>query len=193
MSLLASVKNEIALSATKPSADQTKYCDPQNAPGSEDYRGRCKYKTGNCHNERTFKLNGQAHTLCEKHRKLHNRNQRKSDRKRRAMRKSSIDSQYLDGSSPISVSRFQPYPAFSSAMLDHVSSIGAGEVPLPQQVREVTLHHSLNDLNLDRACDWVGQCQWSHDEVEVLQDILGQAVPPPSYQFTPLIGVDNMR
>jgi len=47
------------------------------------YRGRCKYKSGRCPNERTVKFNGEAHTLCEEHRIKHNKNQRKSDSKRR--------------------------------------------------------------------------------------------------------------
>ncbi|OQR96650.1 hypothetical protein THRCLA_07216 [Thraustotheca clavata] len=50
---------------------------------SEQYRGRCKYKSGRCPNERTIKFSGEAHTLCEEHRLKHNKNQRKSDAKRR--------------------------------------------------------------------------------------------------------------
>ncbi|RHY32490.1 hypothetical protein DYB32_002526 [Aphanomyces invadans] len=48
------------------------------------YRGRCKYKSGRCPNERTLKYNGEEiHSLCEEHRVRHNRNQRKADTKRR--------------------------------------------------------------------------------------------------------------
>ncbi|KDO17904.1 hypothetical protein SPRG_16687, partial [Saprolegnia parasitica CBS 223.65] len=50
---------------------------------SDAYRGRCKYKSGRCPNERTLKFSGEAHTLCEEHRLKHNKNQRKSDAKRR--------------------------------------------------------------------------------------------------------------
>ncbi|OQR91952.1 hypothetical protein ACHHYP_04190 [Achlya hypogyna] len=50
---------------------------------TETYRGRCKYKSGRCPNERTIKFSGEAHTLCEEHRLKHNKNQRKSDAKRR--------------------------------------------------------------------------------------------------------------
>ncbi|KDO22977.1 hypothetical protein SPRG_11824 [Saprolegnia parasitica CBS 223.65] len=49
--------------------------------------GRCKYKSGRCMNERTIKENGEPHTLCEEHRLLHNKNQRKSDTKRRRLRR----------------------------------------------------------------------------------------------------------
>ncbi|CAK4081903.1 unnamed protein product [Aphanomyces euteiches] len=51
------------------------------------YRGRCKYKSGKCMNERTTKENGQPHTLCEPHRIQHNKNQRKSDVKRRWLKR----------------------------------------------------------------------------------------------------------
>ncbi|OQR94050.1 hypothetical protein ACHHYP_01904 [Achlya hypogyna] len=51
------------------------------------YNGRCKYKSGRCMNERTLKENGEPHTLCEDHRLLHNKNQRKSDTKRRRLRR----------------------------------------------------------------------------------------------------------
>ncbi|KDO21140.1 hypothetical protein SPRG_12921 [Saprolegnia parasitica CBS 223.65] len=48
------------------------------------YRGRCRYKSGRCPNERTLKYNGeQVHSLCEEHRIRHNRNQRRADTKRR--------------------------------------------------------------------------------------------------------------
>jgi len=57
------------------------------AATSMSYRGRCKYKSGRCKNERTIKENGQPHTLCEPHRIQHNKNQRKSDIKRRRMKK----------------------------------------------------------------------------------------------------------
>ncbi|OQR93220.1 hypothetical protein ACHHYP_02768 [Achlya hypogyna] len=51
------------------------------------YRGKCKYKSGRCTNERTLKENGEPHTLCEPHRLQHNKNQRKSDVKRRRLKK----------------------------------------------------------------------------------------------------------
>ncbi|EQC26287.1 hypothetical protein SDRG_15874 [Saprolegnia diclina VS20] len=55
--------------------------------GSNASHGRCKYKSGRCMNERTIKENGEPHTLCEEHRLLHNKNQRKSDTKRRRLRR----------------------------------------------------------------------------------------------------------
>ncbi|OQR95875.1 hypothetical protein THRCLA_22058 [Thraustotheca clavata] len=48
---------------------------------------RCRYKTGTCMNERAKKPNDMYHSLCEKHRVLHNFNQRNFDRKKRAIRK----------------------------------------------------------------------------------------------------------
>ncbi|OQR97583.1 hypothetical protein ACHHYP_10162 [Achlya hypogyna] len=47
------------------------------------FRGKCRYKSGRCPNERTLKFNGEVHTMCEEHRIRHNNNQRKSDMKRR--------------------------------------------------------------------------------------------------------------
>ncbi|RHY29253.1 hypothetical protein DYB32_005304 [Aphanomyces invadans] len=56
---------------------------PHSQPHLVVYRGRCKYKSGKCANERSVKDNGLPHTLCEPHRVQHNKNQRKSDVKRR--------------------------------------------------------------------------------------------------------------
>lgn len=46
------------------------------------YRGRCRYPSQRCDNERALKRNGQAHKLCEKHRKKQNEHQRKFDGKK---------------------------------------------------------------------------------------------------------------
>lgn len=51
------------------------------APSKGVYYGKCQYKTGKCYNERTFKRNGEVHTLCEEHRTKQNSIQRRSDRK----------------------------------------------------------------------------------------------------------------
>ena len=61
-----------------------------NASSSErEYRGRCKYRNGfKCSNERTLKIDGTTHRMCDKHRDLHNEKQRKSDRKRRESKRS---------------------------------------------------------------------------------------------------------
>lgn len=127
---------------------------------SGKYRGRCKYKTNNCPNERTYKLNGEAHTLCEKHRKLHNRNQRKSDRKRRAIRKTSFDSlDSVEQNSPISVSRFQPYPQYVTPMPLTVTT-----APLPMCSRETGGNMVFSNV----PEKW----QWSKEEIIVLQDLL---------------------
>lgn len=50
---------------------------------SENGPGRCKYKTGKCNNDRSFKRNGQLHQLCVFHREKANRIQRKFDRQKR--------------------------------------------------------------------------------------------------------------
>ncbi|EQC37128.1 hypothetical protein SDRG_05355 [Saprolegnia diclina VS20] len=60
---------------------------PQHGGPLLGYRGKCKYKSGRCMNERTLKENGEPHTLCEPHRLQHNKNQRKSDIKRRRLKK----------------------------------------------------------------------------------------------------------
>ncbi|EQC42706.1 hypothetical protein SDRG_00433 [Saprolegnia diclina VS20] len=54
---------------------------------SSVYRGRCKYKSGRCPNERTLKYNGDIHTLCEEHRQRHNQIQCKSDTKIRFVKR----------------------------------------------------------------------------------------------------------
>ena len=45
--------------------------------------GKCKYKSNTCPYERALKNNGEIHSLCEKHRILHNEIQRKFDHRRR--------------------------------------------------------------------------------------------------------------
>ncbi|KDO17907.1 hypothetical protein SPRG_16690 [Saprolegnia parasitica CBS 223.65] len=57
------------------------------ATTSSVYRGRCKYKSGRCPNERTLKYNGDIHTLCEEHRQRHNQIQCKSDTKIRFVKR----------------------------------------------------------------------------------------------------------
>ena len=54
---------------------------------TSDYRGQCSYKTGKCLNERSLKIHGGTHSLCEDHRKIHNKNQRKRDQKRRDLKR----------------------------------------------------------------------------------------------------------
>ncbi|CAK4348491.1 unnamed protein product [Aphanomyces euteiches] len=63
---------------------QQVYQSTMNPASVVGYRGRCRYKSGRCQNERTLKYNGEEiHSLCEEHRIRHNRNQRKADTKRR--------------------------------------------------------------------------------------------------------------
>ncbi|KAF0687635.1 Aste57867_20619 [Aphanomyces stellatus] len=57
---------------------------------------RCRYKTGTCRNERSRKTATSLHSLCEMHRQMHNFNQRKFDRKKRAMRDTLRDNEPLD-------------------------------------------------------------------------------------------------
>ncbi|ETW10165.1 hypothetical protein H310_00535 [Aphanomyces invadans] len=49
--------------------------------------GKCRYKTGKCLNDRSFKRNGQFHQLCMFHREKANRIQRKFDRQKRSVAK----------------------------------------------------------------------------------------------------------
>ncbi|KAF0703897.1 hypothetical protein AaE_015206 [Aphanomyces astaci] len=49
--------------------------------------GKCRYKTGKCLNDRSFKRNGQFHQLCLFHREKANRIQRKFDRQKRSVAK----------------------------------------------------------------------------------------------------------
>ncbi|KAF0696259.1 Aste57867_12957 [Aphanomyces stellatus] len=51
--------------------------------------GKCRYKTGKCMNDRSFKRNGQFHQLCLFHREKANRIQRKFDRQKRSVAKES--------------------------------------------------------------------------------------------------------
>ena len=46
-----------------------------------EYRGTCTYQKNKCSNKRTFTKRSKIHSLCKKHRDLHNHNQRKSDLK----------------------------------------------------------------------------------------------------------------
>ncbi|CAK4076004.1 unnamed protein product [Aphanomyces euteiches] len=51
------------------------------------YRGKCQHRSGRCFNERALKRDGGAHIYCEQHRLHHNRIQRKSDTKWRALKR----------------------------------------------------------------------------------------------------------
>ena len=52
-----------------------------------EYRGTCTYRKNKCSNERTFNIRGKIHSLCQKHRDLHNRNQRNSQSKLKKTRR----------------------------------------------------------------------------------------------------------
>lgn len=56
------------------------------AENDTKFRGICKYANGKCTQERTLKISGGVHTLCEVHRQRACRNQRKLDSKRRLAR-----------------------------------------------------------------------------------------------------------
>ncbi|KAG3142362.1 hypothetical protein PI124_g16036 [Phytophthora idaei] len=45
------------------------------------YRGKCRYQSRKCENERAIKRNGKPHNLCEEHRSKQNQHQRKFDAK----------------------------------------------------------------------------------------------------------------
>ncbi|OQS07610.1 hypothetical protein THRCLA_00398 [Thraustotheca clavata] len=60
--------------------------------------GKCRYKTGKCMNDRSYKRNGQFHQLCNFHREKANRIQRKFDRQKRIVAKSAkLDGTALKG------------------------------------------------------------------------------------------------
>ena len=65
----------------------------KNEQSKREYRGQCRYRTGNCLTERSLKVDGRAHTLCEGHRTIHNENQRTGDRKRRGRKRALMVSQ----------------------------------------------------------------------------------------------------
>ncbi|KAG6952865.1 hypothetical protein JG688_00013075 [Phytophthora aleatoria] len=46
------------------------------------YRGKCRYQSRKCENERAIKRNGKPHNLCEEHRSKQNQHQRKFDAKK---------------------------------------------------------------------------------------------------------------
>ncbi|CAK4678592.1 hypothetical protein LEN26_018612 [Aphanomyces euteiches] len=58
-----------------------------------DESGKCRYKTGKCMNDRSFKRNGQYHQLCLFHREKANRIQRKFDRQKRSIAKENKSNQ----------------------------------------------------------------------------------------------------
>ncbi|KDO31480.1 hypothetical protein SPRG_04095 [Saprolegnia parasitica CBS 223.65] len=74
-------------------------------PSDESHHdgGKCRYKTGKCLNDRSYKRNGQFHQLCNFHREKANRIQRKFDRQKRIVAKSakSTDKKTLGDLSPM--------------------------------------------------------------------------------------------
>ncbi|KDO28000.1 hypothetical protein SPRG_07278 [Saprolegnia parasitica CBS 223.65] len=74
--------------------------DPPATANVSVYRGRCKYKSGRCPNERTLKYNGDIHTLCEEHRQRHNQIQCKSDTKIRFVKRQKALLNKLTAASP---------------------------------------------------------------------------------------------
>ncbi|OQR89290.1 hypothetical protein ACHHYP_06370 [Achlya hypogyna] len=107
-------------STTKPPTRQTikRRADRRLA----DSGTRCRYKTGTCTNERARKPNDAYHSLCEKHRVLHNFNQRNFDRKKRAIRK-----MLEEPSSPVSSS------STSTTTDDDLDDYMVKLEPLPRQ------------------------------------------------------------
>ncbi|OQR98489.1 hypothetical protein ACHHYP_08649 [Achlya hypogyna] len=63
--------------------------------------GKCRYKTGKCANDRSYKRNGQFHQLCNFHREKANRIQRKFDRQKRIVAKSAKEPKKAGDGSPM--------------------------------------------------------------------------------------------
>ncbi|CAI5741883.1 unnamed protein product [Hyaloperonospora brassicae] len=86
---------------------------PVALPGSEraDYRGKCRYKTGKCVQERALKTSGVAHNLCDEHRNRQNQHQRKLDAKNRQHKR-----EQRVAANEALIARFAPYrPATKTA------------------------------------------------------------------------------
>uniref|UniRef100_A0AAV1TC11 Uncharacterized protein n=1 Tax=Peronospora matthiolae TaxID=2874970 RepID=A0AAV1TC11_9STRA len=96
-----------ALASSPPSVAAAAAAPAAPLPGSErlDYRGKCRYKTGKCMQERALKTSGVAHNLCDEHRNRQNQHQRKLDAKNRQHKR-----EHRVGANEALIARFAPYP-----------------------------------------------------------------------------------
>ena len=151
------------------------------ASSKQEYRGRCRYGTGlNCPNERTFKHDGEAHRMCEKHRTAHNQTQRKTDRKRRASKRTVTK---LSNDAYKHVAR--PCITLSSHFLSP-SMENIAPTPLSEMKWFSTSSFDADVSEMDDH--W----QWSNEEVDILQTIMkegpldlssGVDMPPVKSEF----------
>ncbi|KAF0719558.1 Aste57867_952 [Aphanomyces stellatus] len=133
------------------------------------YRGRCKYKSGKCLNERTTKDNGQPHTLCEPHRLQHNKNQRKSDVKRRRQKRLERGGKAVSPSSSstggASDDEDSVPPTTPTVDVEALFPDDAFPVKLEPQIKsELGMHNVVEPLKWD---------DWSHEDILILGEMVG--------------------
>ena len=124
------------------------------ALSKQEYRGRCKYGNSiKCSNERALKMDGEAHKLCKNHRNLHNEYQRKSDRKRRAFKRSTT----MSPNAPYQHRAVRPSITRSSSLSLSMDNI------MPTPLSEMTWSSSTSSFEAEDH--W----QWSAEEINFLQ------------------------
>ncbi|KAF0719293.1 Aste57867_1141 [Aphanomyces stellatus] len=138
---------------------------------SDEYRGRCKYKSGRCPNERTLKFSGEPHTLCEEHRVKHNKNQRKSDAKRRGcvkVKPSVIkpEMQQVSVKKEVTTDMIKSEPVDT----DPWSIVARDSTPTTTTDDDAVFDIDEIDMSETSSC-------WSEDEVEILKNIFDCDVP----------------
>ena len=97
-----------------------------------EYRGTCTYRKNKCSNERTFNIRGKIHSLCQKHRDLHNRNQRSLQYKRKLTRRYEM-SRSLQNCHFLTLSMDNLMPTPSPEMKLFLSSESVEDVNYPSQ------------------------------------------------------------
>ncbi|KAF0682878.1 Aste57867_25013 [Aphanomyces stellatus] len=160
------------------------------------FNGRCKYKSGRCMNERTLKENGLPHTLCEEHRILHNKNQRKSDTKRRRLRKGMPyeprsaptiqmihDLEYRSAGSTYSSEQEDARSGEEFSDDDNQTPVGGGD-HTPRVFPSAAMFAAMDDISLSNHHQHIEQSstastataapvEWSNEEISMLHSLLG--------------------
>ena len=137
------------------------------ALSKQEYRGRCKYGNSiKCSNERALKMDGEAHKLCKNHRNLHNEYQRKSDRKRRAFKRSTT----MSPNAPYQHRAVRPSITRSSSLSLSMDNI------MPTPLSEMTWSSSTSSF--EAGDHW----QWSAEEIYFLQTIMAKKPFDVSHQ-----------
>ncbi|EQC42703.1 hypothetical protein SDRG_00430 [Saprolegnia diclina VS20] len=138
---------------------------------SDAYRGRCKYKSGRCPNERTLKFSGEAHTLCEEHRLKHNKNQRKSDAKRRGAKPVKKEPKTTTTTKTTTKT---PAECIKSERMDHIKDEVVTIKLEPGLQMDGMEMLSADDLGPEFELEEMDMTEpetWSDDEVEILKHI----------------------